>query len=269
MPKDRLKTFPYWKTVCRSAWGNLPKAPFLRQIGGAIIGALLGYLVFQITLKNVGLALLSAVITGVVVFIIEFLLWVFVVTPAELHNELQEALVSKESESAALRREKEEEPRLAIQLEDEANGWDGGSQNGMCRILVRNTSQHLTANDVGLSLIGIIPEPQGLPRPLPYELGKAGTNCAEKEVQLHAGMAVKFDLFRFHLHSDVKFRTFQIQDIPQTNLGMVPMLVLQSQEGETKEWQIEVRATGLNLVTVPQRFKLVSEARAFPRLFKV
>jgi hypothetical protein len=269
MPKDRPRTFPYWKAVYRTAWGNLPKAPFLRQIGGAIVMALLAYFVFQITLKNVGVALLSAAITGVVVFIIEFLSWVFVATPAELHNELQEALVSKELESAALRKEKEERPRLAIELEDEANGWNGGSQNGMCRITVRNTSQHSTANDVGLSLLEIIPEPQRVPRPLPYELGKAGTNCAEKKVQLHAGMGVKFDLFRFYLHSEVKFRDFQIQDVPQTRLEMVPMLALQSQEGETREWQIEVRATGLNLITVPQRFKLVCEARAFPRLFKV
>jgi hypothetical protein len=50
---------------------------------------------------------------------------------------------------------------------------------------------------------------------------------------------------------------------------MNPMLVLQSQECETKEWQFEIRATGHDLATVTQIFKLVAEARSVPRLFKV
>jgi hypothetical protein len=234
-----------------------------------MIGAILAYLCVQITWKDVGWALLSALLVGVIVLFIEFLVRAVICTPPKLHSELQGALDLKESEAAALRKEKEEKPRLVIELENESNGWIG-SQDGICIVIVRNTSQYITASEVGLSLVEIVPDPQNPPRPLPYELGKAGTNCAIKNVQLHPDMPEKFELFRYVLESNVHFRNFRIQDVPQVNQGFgISMLTLQSQEGETKEWQLKVRATGLHLETVTQIFKLVSEARSVPRLFKV
>ena len=171
-------------------------------------------------------------------------------------SNLRKAIATHAEEKRAW--EEKNKPILAIELEDEKNGWSGdasGHQTWICRVIVRNTSPDSTADDVGLSLVEIDPEPLNPPRPLPYDLGKSGTNCAEKRVQLHAGMTAKFDLFRFSPDAATKFRAFQIQDVPQSNLGMVPMASFQSQE--------------LRLVTVTQIFKLVAGARSVPRLFKV
>jgi hypothetical protein len=130
-------------------------------------------------------------------------------------TKLQEAVAAHAKEMMVV--EEKNKPILAIELEAGENGWNGNTA-GVCRIIVKNTSQHLSANNVGVSLVKITPNPSSPPRPLPYELGQSGTNCAVKKVQLHAGMPIMFDLFWFHLHSDVHFRTFQIHDVPQTNL---------------------------------------------------
>jgi hypothetical protein len=278
MSEDRRKKPLYWGPVFYRAWCDFSKAPFWRQIGGGVTvaiftGLLTGFCV-QVTWKDFRWAIfsgvLAAVVGAIVVLFMEFLVRAFICTPPKLHNELQETLNSKEAEAAKLRKEKEEKPRLAIELEDEKNGWSG-DKNWVCIVVVRNTSQHTTASEVRLSLEEIIGDSiHPPPRPLPYELGKAGTNCAEKKVQLHAEEKVLFELFKFTRQPGIGgWRTFQIQDVPQIDFGTKPMLALQAQGGETREWQFEVRAKGYNLMTVKQRFKLVAEAGSVPRLFKV
>jgi hypothetical protein len=272
MPKfgNPISTTRYWVKSFALACKDTGTASWIRGVGGAVL-SFIGQMVFlgiipsEVNIKTV----LIAIGSGACVFIIEFLWRAFVLSPAKLHNEIKNSLDLAEANVEALRKEKDQKARLEIELEDGMHEWNG-SESDTCRVRVRNISQSSTADDVELSLIEITPKPGNPLRPLPYELGKSGTNCVVKKVQLHAGMPATFDLFRFYTFSEVKFRQFQIQDIPQTSGVMnIPMLTLTSQEGETKEWQFELRASGLHLETVTQRFKLVAEARSLPKLSKI
>ena len=115
-------------------------------------------------------------------------------------------------------------------------------------------------------MLSISPDPtQRLPRPLPYVFGIMGTNCGEKEAQIHAGSAAYFDVFTFRLEHSIRLRTFLFSDVPTSHFGVIVMYV-EAYESETKEWQSELQASGTDLATVTQRFKLVSEFKLPPKL---